>query len=124
MKPATVHRVLRRATFALALAGVFYLGWRFQFMQLPHGHCSPVIRYSAGSILIIDEHPVRYQLGDAVFFLADDGRIHLASIESVSDTDEYVLVTDNPSCPGVDPSLLGRVRAERLRGRVILSVNG
>ena len=27
MKPATVHRVLRRATFALALAGVFYLGY-------------------------------------------------------------------------------------------------
>lgn len=121
MKPATVHRILRRATFALGLIGIAYLGWRFHFLQLPHGHCSPVIRFSSGSILIVDEHPARYVLGDAVFFLADDGRVHLASIDSSTPSGEYVLVSDNPGCPGVERS---RVSDARLRGRVILSFNG
>lgn len=118
--PRKVQNVARRVTFVLGLLGVLYLTWRFQFFRLPAANCSPVMRFSPGAVLVIDDHPLSYDVGDAVFFAGDDGRVYLAVIESEGEIG-YILVADNPDCPGEDSSRFGELREGALRGRVILS---
>ncbi len=118
------NRVLlyaRRATLLVPLLALAYLSWRFDLTRLPDSGCSPLLRFSPGSSLVVDKHPRDYQLRDAVFFLGPDGALYLGAIQEHSGAG-YWIVTDNPLCAGQGSDQLGAIERGAFRGRVLFAL--
>lgn len=120
--PRKLLRVTRRVTLVLAVLGTAYLFWRYQLLRLPDGSCSPLLRYSAGAQLIVDQRPGEYAVGDAVFFEGPDERVYLGAIERLEPSGVRI-GTDNEACPGQGSDEFGVLPRSALRGRVILSLS-
>ena len=120
MKAVRVLSVFRRLTLFLALSGLFYLYWRFELLSMPDHGCSPLMRFSPGSSLLVDKHPREYVTGDAAFFLSPRGSLHLGVVESVG-RDGYWLSTDNPACEGEGSDELGVIVEARMQGRILFA---
>ena len=117
-----LKRVLWRGTMVASLLGLAYLFWRYDTLRLPAEGCSPLLRYRAGSVLLVDRRPDVLRVGDAVFYAGSDEGVLLVAIEELGDSGLCYLVTDTPDCPGTDSRSLGWVALEQCVGRVMLSL--
>lgn len=117
-----LKRILWRGTMLASLVGLVFLYWRYDTVRLPAAGCSPLLRFRAGSWLLVDRHPDDYRVGDAVFFERPDEVLLLVAIAELGDSGLCYLATDDPECPGTDSRSLGWVALEHCVGRVILSL--
>jgi len=120
VKRARILGLARRAILVFALLALGYLYWRFGVIGLPDSSCSPLLRFSAGSSLVVDKHPPEYELGDAVFFVNPNGALFLGLIEERRRTG-YWIVADNPQCSGRASAEFGVIETAALRGRVLFA---
>lgn len=116
-----LKRALWRGTMIASLLGLGYLYWRYDTVRLPAEGCSPLLRYRAGSVLLVDRRPDAYRVGDAVFCTGPDGLL-LVAIEELGDSGLCYVLTDDPDCPGTDSRSMGWIALEQCVGRVILSL--
>lgn len=121
MRRSRILFLARRTIIGLALVALGYLYWRFEVIRLPEGSCSPLMRFGAGSALVVDKHPPIYERPDAVFFIGPRGGLFLGLIEAARE-DGVWIVTDNPQCDGRDSEEFGAIGSEALRGRVLFAL--
>lgn len=118
--PQRVQLIARRGTLILAVVGFAYLMWRFELTRLPDTGCSPLVRFSPGSPLLVDKQPQQLRAGDAVFFQGPDGRLYLGSIEEEREGG-YWLAVDNEDCAGAHSETLGVIPESRIQGRILMA---
>jgi len=123
-----IQRVLRRTSWVVAAGALAYLVARFDLVGLPAGSCSPLLRFSEGSNLLVDRWPGGYAAGDAVFFHGDDQLLYVGLVErtdpegSTRATSEQLwLVTDNRACPGRASAEFGWVSVDDCAGRILFA---
>ncbi len=121
MDQAKLLRRIRRATLLLAAAGALYLYTRFELLTLPEAGCTPVLRYTPGSSLLLDTRPRPLQPGDGVVFDAGNGSTSIALVRELREDGAAWLVTDAPDCPAADSDALGWIPADRLLARVVFA---
>ncbi len=121
MSRSRILQVARRAILACAVLVLGYLWWRFEVITLPEGSCSPLLRFSSGSSLVVDKHPPEYELKDAVFFRGAAEGLFIGVIEERRETG-YWIVTDDPQCAGRASSEFGEIAPTALRGRVLFAL--
>ncbi len=115
-------RGLRRVTLVLALAGIGYLGYRFDVVPMPSTRCSPVARFEAGDRLVVDLRPAAIQPGDAVLIRDAEGGLHLVVVSATRDDGARLWCSsDCPDCEGFDSAAVGWVDRRAVTGRVLLA---
>ncbi len=129
MNPRRIARTLRYATLALAALGFGYLGLRYDLLSLPEDSCSPLVRFPAGSRLLIDVRPPGLGQDDALLVRGPDGQLYLGRVTRVrpegasrSAAEAFWLETDNASCPGASSEQFDWVPRVRVVGRVLLAL--
>lgn len=126
LAPQKILPGLRRASWILALLGPIYLAARFSALRLPAEGCSPLVRYSPGTLLVVDERPSSYRPNDAVFYLDPNGEIRIGLVAEILSTDDgrkYDLRTDAPHCPSPASETYGLFGEDKLRGRVVMALS-
>lgn len=135
MTRALLLRRLRFGVWALAAAGLGYLVWRFDTLNLPGGggRCSPLLAFEPGARLIIDTRPTRFDEGSNLLFHAGESDTLLlgkvappppTASQAVWDAVEggaLWIVTDRLDCPGRDSRELGAIPRSDIRGRIVFS---
>ena len=136
MRSTAVRRGLARArigVYALVAVAIVYFAWRYDTLKLPSEGCSPIRSIAPGARIFVDLHPGELHLGDRMIFRAADGELLLGVIAEppASAPPEYLarvaagelwIVADDPTCPARDSRALGPIPAERIAGRVFLSL--
>jgi hypothetical protein len=77
--PRSLLPVAQRLTWVVALAGVAYLGWRYETLVVPDG-AAPELGLAAGDHVLLDLRPTHFGPGDVVLHVDADGARHLARL--------------------------------------------
>ena len=122
---------LRRISWIVAAMGFVYLYVRYDTRTLPEGGCSPLVRFAAGDVLLLDTRPAGYAVGDALLFNATVkganellmGKVQRVAPEGSTRAGalQVWVVTDAVDCPGEDSTSLGWIDRERCRARILFA---
>lgn len=122
-----LQRRLRWGTWIASACCAAYLFMRYDFMTLPEDGCSPLLRFSTGSRLLLDRWPSHYVAGDALLFRGRGGLLFIGVVARTSGEEPGVedgalwIVTDNPDCPGEDSDDFGWIERESCAARIVLA---
>lgn len=127
MSPSDPRRALRyvRLFVILYLLGALgYLSWRYETVTLPEEGRSPLLAYPPGTRVLTDKRWRELHQGDVVLFLTAPEQLRLGRVEDTRATSptSYIVVGDDPACPGPDSRELGPISGEAIAARVILTL--
>ncbi len=124
LDPRRLVRHLRLVLVLVVIGGLGYLSWRYERVTLPDEGCSPLLAFPPGTRVLTDKRWRRLGEGDVVLFHIGPEQLRLGRVEEVvsGPPTRYVVLGDDPDCPGPDSRELGPVSGEDVAARVILTL--